>query len=110
MGFFKNLILRSMANSGWVTGGAHQPDAIIITKEKGASMASGLMFLGVSKSVEFKKSDIASITVAETNARHKNGSNDYVGCRYKISFKDGETSIVFIVADRTSEFETLMVD
>lgn len=108
MGFFKNFLLRSMANAGWVTGGAHQHDSIIINREKENPMATGLTFLGVSKSCEFKKEDISQITVMETSANYQNGSTNYVGCRYKIAFKNGETSIVFIVANRTGEFETLL--
>ena len=117
---FKQMLVAG-GNDGKVTGGDYLGYGVTLVNKK--NFVEGKSYVGVTplrkdtvifgcmgkENFMFDKEEVAEFQTIENNARWGSGNTVKVGNRYKIIFKDGKTSIVSIVANSTSEIETIFL-
>lgn len=117
---FKKMIVAG-GNDGKVTGGDYMGYGVTIVNKQ--YFIEGKTYVGVTplkkdtvifgcigkENYMFGKEDVAEFQTIESHATWSSGNAVKKGNRYKIIFKDGKSSIINIVADSTSEIESIFL-
>ncbi len=107
MGFLKSLIRLNTNTIGAVTGGDFAKACYLAPAKKDGHPAL-LIYSPFREDFVFDKSDITEFKLLESGVPFGIDGKSYVGNKYRIVFKNGQSGILNVVANRCSVIENVL--
>ena len=107
MGFFKNIARSFTSKIGEVSGSDFNNRFLAKSNKDG--LPALVIYMTGTKDYLFNKNDVKEFNLLESNVFvFKQGDNQYIGSKYRVTFKDGKTAILNVPAGNCKDVEKVL--